>query len=103
MADPRLSGDVKMAAAVAGSLTLVAALIGEEVVSWVVAPVIIAAIVYMLVKAPLRNSISALIFLALTLENPSEFPAAGSYQSPLFKVGGLLLTHINTIVKLPIP
>ena len=30
------------------------------------------AILYALVKAPLRHSIFALIFLALTLENPAE-------------------------------
>src|SRR5579859_2717949 len=98
-----VSSDVKAVALLVAAITVVAALIGEEVVSMLFSPVIVLGILYMLVKAPLRTSLLALVFLGLTLENPAEMPANGHFKSPFFNVGGLLLTHINTVVKIPLP
>jgi hypothetical protein len=102
VAEPKLGGDVKMAAAIAGFLTAVAAFSGEEMVGMLVSPIVILLVLFMLVKAPLRNSLFAIIFLAFTLENPWEAPAAGWYRSPFYTLGGLLLTHINSVVNVPV-
>jgi hypothetical protein len=44
---------------------------------------------------PLRYPALTLVFLALTLENPSDAPACGVWRSPLYGFGGLLLAHLN--------
>jgi len=44
---------------------------------------------------PLRTSLLVLTFLALTLENPTDIPAAGRWQSPFFILGSLMLMHLN--------
>lgn len=45
-------------------------------------------------KVPLRP-VLLVTFLALTLENPSDVPAAGLWKSPLYPVGAALLAHLN--------
>ena len=39
--------------------------------------------------------------LCLTLENPTEIPAAGLWRSPLYTVGALLLAHMNLSIPVP--
>src|SRR4051794_22122635 len=95
MAEARVGGDVKAAAALTLVLTLVAVAIGDETLSYIIAPVVVLAVVFMLVRAPIRYSMMTIMFLSLTIENPDEHPAAGFYKSPFFHVGGILLTHLK--------
>ena len=44
---------------------------------------------------PLRGPLLATTFLAITLENPADAPAAGQWKSPLYEVGEALLVHLN--------
>jgi hypothetical protein len=44
---------------------------------------------------PLRVPLLVLAFMALTLENPSDMPACGVWQSPLYGFGSLMLAHLN--------
>src|ERR1700722_13925764 len=44
---------------------------------------------------PLRYPALTLVFLALTLENPSDAPSCGVWRSPLYAFGRLLLAHLN--------
>ena len=49
-------------------------------------------------KLPLRWPLLVTTFLALTLENPSDTPACGQWRSPLYKVGAVLLVHLNVTI-----
>jgi hypothetical protein len=60
-----------------------------------VAPLLAGVLLVMLCTIPLRDTLLALAFLALTLENPSEIPAAGLWRSPLYKFGALFLMKLN--------
>jgi hypothetical protein len=48
---------------------------------------------------PLRIPVLVVTFLALTLENPGDVPAAGLWRSPLYTFGALMMAHLN--VTLP--
>jgi hypothetical protein len=60
----------------------------------------LAAVVLAAAVVPLRYSMLALGFLALTLENPTEIPADGKWRSPLYTVGALMLAHINLTIPI---
>ena len=45
----------------------------------------------------LRYPVLVVIFLALTLENPSEGPAMGLWKSPLYPLGEVLFLHLNLV------
>ena len=59
-------------------------------------PMVAALVLVAIVKAPLRYTLLALVFLALVLESPSERPGNGQWKSPLYIVGALLLANLNT-------
>ena len=93
-----VGSDVKAAFGVAIGLAFVAALIDVGAVGWLVAPIVLGLAFYCMAKAPIRASMMVLMFLALVLENPSEAPANGKWQSPWFSLGALMLMHLkNTI------
>src|SRR5678815_1177737 len=102
MAEARVGGDVKGALALAVLLTLVAVMVGDETVSFLVAPVVVLALVFVLFRAPIRYSMMGIMFVALTIENPDEHPAEGLYKSPFYRLGGILLTHLNWTVQIPV-
>jgi hypothetical protein len=97
MAEARLGGDVKAVFAVSASLMVVAALIDSGAVAWLLAPIILAGLVFCAVRAPLRHSLMTLMFFGLTLDNPVDRFAGGLYLSPFFKIGAALFDHLNNL------
>ncbi len=63
-------------------------------------PLVAVAVLVAIVKAPLRYTLMALVFLALTLENPAERPGNGQWKSPLYVVGALLMANWNTTIPI---
>lgn len=61
-----------------------------------VAPVAVAAVLYGVWSAPARVTALVILFLSLALENPVD--AGGSWKSPLFPLGALLLANLNLTV-----
>src|SRR5690606_37755325 len=50
---------------------------------------------YALWKLPVRVPLMVMTFIALTLENPGDVPAADLWHSPLYPVGKLLLSQLK--------
>jgi hypothetical protein len=100
MAEAKVGVDVKGAFAAAILLVLVAVVVGEEMLTMLIAPVVFLLTFFMMARVPLRHSLMGLMFLALTLENPDEVPAAGYWRSPFFKVGAIVLTHLNKTIDM---
>ena len=88
------------AVAVLGVLTLVMAVVGNGNLGVALAPLAIALIALVAIKAPLRHSLLVLGFLCLTLENPSEAPANGLWKSPFYPLGALLLNKLNNTIPI---
>lgn len=65
-----------------------------------VIPLAVALVLVAIAKAPLRYTLLALTFLALTLENPAENPGAGHWKSPVYILGALLLANLNTTLPI---
>jgi hypothetical protein len=82
-------------AALLVGLTLAALLVGDGNLAVALAPALLAGALSACAVLPLRYPVLAVTFLALTLENPADAPAAGLWRSPLYPVGALLLTHLN--------
>jgi hypothetical protein len=98
MADAKLGGDVKFTFGLAVVLSLVAIAIDNGAIGWIVALIVLPLCFYAMAKAPLRSSLLVLMFFALTLENPSEMPAAGQWQTPWFMLGCLMLAHLKQTI-----
>jgi O-antigen ligase len=81
-------------------VTLITLVAGNGNLALALAPALIFGVLCAIWKLPLRYPALALIFLALTLENPSDVPACGLWRSPLYTVGALLLTHLNVTIPL---
>ena len=65
-----------------------------------VVPLVLALVLVAIAKAPLRYTLMALTFLALTMENPAERSGAGLWKSPIWMVGALLLSNLNTTLPI---
>ena len=98
MADTSVGVDVKAAFGVALALIFAALAIDNGAVGWLTALLVLPLLFYAMAKAPLRYSLFVLMFCALTLENPSEQPASGLWQSPFFMLGALMLTHLKQTI-----
>jgi hypothetical protein len=81
-------------------ITFALLIIGNGNVPLALAPLAVTLVLVAAIKAPLRHSMLVLGFLCLTLENPSEAPAAGMWKSPLYIVGALFLSHINVTIPI---
>src|SRR5262249_30879544 len=86
--------------AVAGVIALAVvsaalAVAGDGTLASAVGPLIGGVILILPCTLPLRVTLLVLAFLVLTLETPSEAPAAGKWRSPLYNVGALLLMKLN--------
>jgi hypothetical protein len=100
MSDTRGAPREARSAFVAGVvLAVLATLIDNGVIAWIVAPIVIGLFVYAAAKSPISSSLLAMTFFALTLENPRELPAAGSWYSPLYPLGALVQIHMNRQAK----
>ena len=91
----KVGGDVLAALGLAVLLALGAVWVDSGAVAWMVAPLVILLAVYSMARSPLRYSLAGLAFLALVLENPSELPAYGQWQSPIYPIGMLMMMHLN--------
>jgi O-Antigen ligase len=78
-----------------GGLTLVAVVAGDGSLALAIVPALLLGTLYAVARLPLRYPVLVATFLALTLENPADVPAAGLWRSPLYPVGTLLLAHMN--------
>jgi len=76
-------------------LTVVAVVLGEGSVAVAVAPLIVAALLWWMWRAPLRVSVLLLMFVGLVLEDPDQRPAGGAWRSPLYTLGAVMLAHLN--------
>src|SRR5262249_24115850 len=81
--------------AVVGVLTLAALALGEGDVFIAIVPVLVLALLHAISWLPLRYPVLVITFLALTLENPAETPAAGLWKSPFYPLGEVLFGHLN--------
>ena len=92
---PRADPLVLAAVAGLGLLTLMLLIGGNGDLGLTLTPLALTLVLVLAVRAPLRHSLLILGVLCLTLENPTEIPAAGLWRSPLYVVGALLLAHLN--------
>ncbi len=67
----------------------------------VLAPALVVALLFGVLRLPLRTVVLALVFLVLVAESPQEKPADGLWQSPLYWLGALLLDKLNHTLSLP--
>lgn len=95
MNPPKTPFEAKLAFFVALGLAGLASAIGVGAIGWVVAPICISLSVFAILRAPLRSTMLALMFLALVLENPSEQPGAAQWSTPFVYVGALMLAHFK--------
>lgn len=101
MAEQKVPAEAKAAFALLLVLAGSAAIIDSGGLGWVVTPICILLGFFAVMRAPLRTTMLTLMFFAFTLENPSEMPAAGQWQSPFYFMGALFLTHFKTVVGGP--
>jgi hypothetical protein len=94
MPEARLSGDVRGAFLVGVSAILIAALVDDGLLAWLLAPIYVGGLAYAALRAPLRRSLYVLTFCALVLEKPNEMPL---WESPLFPLGGAMFLHLKNI------
>ncbi|MGD0526164.1 MAG: O-antigen ligase family protein [Polyangiaceae bacterium] len=80
-------------------VTILCIRVGEGDPILALTPAIVLGALYFAWWVPLRWPLLITIFLALTLENPSDTPACGQWKSPFYEVGAALLVHLN--VTLP--
>ena len=77
--------------------TLAAALSGMPALA--ILPILAAALVSFLLRAPLRVPTLTLLFLGLVLDNPADI---GPWKSPLFPLGELFLTQLKKIIPIDV-
>jgi len=97
MAQPALTGDVKAVFALSMALMALAALLDNGPLGWVIGIIVLVCLLFCIARAPLRYPLYVLMFLALTLDNPADRFAAGTYESPFYKVGAVLFDHLNNL------
>ena len=103
MKEPAVGADAKVAFVAALVLAVIAALIDNGGLGWMIGPIVLLLAWYAMARVPIRVSMLVLMFLALTLENPSENPAAGQWKSPLFTLGaGLNVALYPFLDELPV-
>lgn len=92
---PKVPSEAKLAFIVALVLGGLASAIGVGAIGWIVGPICGLLAVFAILRAPLRSTMLALMFLALVLENPSEQPGAAQWSTPFMYVGALMLAHFK--------
>lgn len=75
--------------------SLVMLLVGDGNLALGLVPLALIAVLCLVAMLPLRYPLLFVTFLALTLENPADVPAAGQWKSALYPLGTLLLAHLN--------
>lgn len=95
MAESKVDSLTKGVFVLAVAMAVGAVLLDDATVGWVVGPTVLLMLCFVMSRVPLLYSLLGVMFCSLVLENPSEAPAAGMWQSPLYILGGLMLTHLN--------
>jgi hypothetical protein len=95
MADESVDFTAKVALAAAIVLALTAAVVDSGDFAWLAGPTVMLLIFFVMSRVRLLYSLLGVMFISLTLENPNEAPAAGMYQTWLFKLGVLMMVHLN--------
>ncbi len=84
-----------------GAATFAAIFATDGHLGAVVAPALVVACLYALIRLPIRTVLMTLMFLVLVAESPQEKPADGLWQSPLYWLGALFLDNLNHTLALP--
>jgi hypothetical protein len=84
-----------------GIATCVAVIAGNGNPALAVVPVALATALYVMAKAPLRVSVSALVLLVLSLDRSGD--AAGIWNTPVAIIGDLLSNTLQHVIRVPIP
>src|SRR5262249_19095874 len=84
-------------AALLGVAVIAALLFSDGNLAAGLSPLIVFGAAWALYKLPLRYAVYLVIYCGLTLNNPYEGYSHGLLDTPLTKVGGLLLANLNTI------
>src|SRR2546430_2216422 len=84
-------------AAVLGVAVIAALLASDGNLAAGLSPLIVFGVAWALWKLPLRHAVYFVIYCGLTFNNPYEGYAHGLLDTPLTKVGGLLLANLNTV------
>jgi len=90
--------EAKLAFVVLLVIASIASALGVGVIGWIVAPICVLLGWFAILRAPLRSTMLVLMFFALVLENPSEQPGAGQFQTPFAYIGALMLAHFKLTV-----
>jgi hypothetical protein len=77
-------------------LTAGLAVAGNGSLGAAISPVLLAALLYVIWKTPLRLTLFALMFCMLTLEDPHADLAGGHFKSPLAPISAYLLGNLNS-------
>ena len=77
-------------------LTAGLAVAGNGSLGAAISPVLLAAVLYVIWKTPLRLTLLALTFCMLTLEDPHADLAGGHFRSPLANISAYLLGNLNS-------
>jgi len=97
MASRRVGIDVIIALSLAASLIGVCMWIGDTMVGFGLAFLIIPLLFYCASRVPIRNSLMVLMFLVLVLPNPAEgITTSKDWTPPFMAFGAVLLDHLNT-------
>lgn len=96
---PRRSRHGDRAALVAISLTVLGTLIDDMGVAAAIVPIVFGLGVYVMTVWPLHASYVSLVFLAITLSDPSDASAAPGFQPPFTGAAAALLTHLNAAAR----
>jgi hypothetical protein len=78
--------------------TLAALVLGDGDIAVALVPVLLLAVLHAISWLPLRYPVLVVTFLALTLENPAEIPAAGLWRSPLYPLESVLFLQLKFIL-----
>jgi len=95
MAEKRVGTDVVFVVALMSLLVALGLLLADTTVTLVLLPVVYALAIYAMARLPLRVSMMALMFLALTVQDASDRSAAVDFEPPLYNLGVMLFTHLN--------
>jgi hypothetical protein len=95
MASSKPSGGAVAAVGFSILLALTGLAINVHAISWIFGLTILGALTYAMAVSPLRYSLLGLMACNLMLECPTDRPAAGMWESFLYPIGALMLTHMN--------
>lgn len=95
MAKQRIPSDAKSAVGAAIAVTVLGCLIGDMTLGALLVVIVYGLIAFAMWRMPMRESMLGLIFLALTLQDPSDGCPVKEFSPPLAAAGMALFAHLN--------